>query len=80
MTTNPQECCPDDTICFLCHAPLPDDPEPGTPEFDGFCGSECKEIYEQWLAMGKQQRTEHLHMLQRELEERSIEKQMKWAR
>lgn len=39
---NPQEYCPDDSLCFWCGAELPDNPEPDTPAFEGYCSVECQ--------------------------------------
>ena len=38
---NPQEYCPDDTVCFRCNGPLSEDDCEGTPEFEGYCSTEC---------------------------------------
>lgn len=39
---NPQETPHDDTICVRCHAKLPDEVEPGSPQDEGFCDAKCQ--------------------------------------
>ena len=34
---------PDDRICFVCHSKLAQEPKEGTPDWNGFCSSECME-------------------------------------
>ena len=47
----PYDDCPPDDICANCGAQLPDDPQEGTVEYEGFCSQECmdgKPGLDQW--------------------------------
>jgi hypothetical protein len=47
----------DDTKCFHCGAELPNDPQEGTPQWDGFCSEKCRTdnkdgiIYKPWAGV-----------------------------
>jgi hypothetical protein len=38
---NPQFDCPDDSICCICDAVLPQNPVEGSHAWNGFCSAEC---------------------------------------